>query len=169
MAAVVGVEIGNFLHVVAATLGLSAILATSALAFSAVKWLGVVYLVAVGIRTLAMPPGELTLETSHSSMRRAMTRGVVINALNPKVALFFLSFLPQFVDPGTGSPAMQTFVLGLTFVAMGCLTDSLYALVVSGARARLMRGRGTTFVRRYVTGVTYLVLGFAASTAARPR
>ena len=169
ISAVVGVEIGNFLHVVAATLGLSAILATSAAAFSAVKWLGVAYLMFVGVRTLATTPPELSIEASHASARGALTRGIVINALNPKVALFFLSFLPQFVDDGSGTPALQTFVLGLTFVALGCLTDSLYALIVSGARTRLLRGRGSTFVRRYVTGVTYLVLGVAASTAARPR
>jgi threonine/homoserine/homoserine lactone efflux protein len=108
LAAVVGIEVGNFLYVVAATVGISAILATSALAFSAVKWLGVAYLVVVGIRTLATIPGELNVETSHTSARRAMTSGVIINALNPKVALFFLSFLPQFVDPGNGSPALQT-------------------------------------------------------------
>lgn len=169
MAAVAGVEIGNFLHVVAATLGLSAILATSATAFSAVKWLGVAYLVTVGVRTLATIPPDLSIEQSHASARSALTRGVVINALNPKVALFFLSFLPQFVDDHTGSPALQTFVLGLTFVTLGCVTDSLYALIVSGARTRLVRGRGSTFVRRYVTGATYVALGIVASTAARPR
>lgn len=169
MAAVVGVEIGNFLHVVAATLGLSAILATSAAAFSAVKWLGVAYLVFVGIRTLATTPPELSIEASHATARGALTRGIVINALNPKVALFFLSFLPQFVVDGAGAPALQTFVLGLTFVGLGCVTDSVYALIVSGARARLLRGRGSNFVRRYVTGVTYVALGLVASTAARPR
>jgi threonine/homoserine/homoserine lactone efflux protein len=98
-----------------------------------------------------------------------ITQGLIINALNPKVALFFLSFLPQFVNDQAASPAFQTFVLGLVFVGLGCITDSLYALAVAGARSRLVRGRGATFVRRYVSGFTYLVLGLAASTAARPR
>jgi len=169
MAAVVGVEVGNFLHVVAATVGLSAVLATSATAFATVKWLGVTYLLVVGMRTLVTTPDDLTIEPTHASFRRAMTQGIVINALNPKVALFFLSFLPQFVNEQTGTPALQTFLLGVVFVLLGCVTDSLYALAASGARSRLMRGRGSVFVRRYISGFTYLLLGIAASTAVRPR
>lgn len=169
LAAVAGVEIGNFLHVVAATVGLSAILATSATAFAAVKWLGVAYLLVVGMRTLVTTPDDLTIEPTHTSLRRAMTQGIVINALNPKVALFFLSFLPQFVNDQAGAPALQTFVLGIVFVGLGCVTDSLYALAASSARSRLIRGRGSVFVRRYISGFTYLLLGLAASTAARPR
>lgn len=169
LAAVVGVELGNFFHVVAATVGLSAIVATSATAFGAIKWLGVAYLVFVGVHTLSTAPDDLTLESMHGSSRQAMTQGFIINALNPKVALFFLSFLPQFIDEQSSSPAVQTFILGLVFVGLGCVTDSLYALAVAGARSRLVRGRGATFVRRYVSGCTYLVLGLAASTAARPR
>ena len=168
-AAVAGVETGNFLHVVAATVGLSAILATSATAFAAVKWLGVAYLFVIGIRTLATTPDDLSLEPTHASFRRALTQGIVINALNPKVALFFLSFLPQFIDEQTGTPALQTFALGIVFVALGCLTDSLYALAASGARDQLMRRRGALFMRRYVSGLTYLLLSVAASTVARPR
>ena len=165
LTAVAGIELGSFVHVVAATVGLSAILATSAVAFSVLKWLGVAYLVYVGIRTLSTSPARLEADVAPTTRRRAFGQGILVQVLNPKVALFFLSFLPQFIDPGRGPAWAQSLVLGTLFFALACLFDSCYALAASALRSVLVRGRGVTFVRRWIAGGAYLVLGAVASTA----
>ncbi|MEY4175609.1 MAG: hypothetical protein RI900_2774 [Actinomycetota bacterium] len=165
LAAVAGVTLGNLTHAVAAAVGLSAVLATSASAFTAVKWLGAAYLVWVGVRTLLQPPAALDSDRPGISTRRAFRRGVVVNILNPKVALFFLSFLPQFVHPDDGRPALQALVLGLVFVLMGACTDSTYSLLSSSLRDVLLRGRALPFVQRWVAGTVFVVLGALAATA----
>ncbi|NCZ93730.1 MAG: LysE family translocator, partial [Actinobacteria bacterium] len=138
LAGVAGLEIGNFMHVIAATLGLSAIIAASATAFSTVKWAGALYLVFVGIRTLLSKPTPPDARSTSATARKAFTQGIIVNTLNPKVALFFLSYLPQFIDPDRGSPALQSFVLGSIFVALGCCSDATYALTASALRDRLL-------------------------------
>ena len=95
LAAVAGLELGNFVHVIAATVGLSAILATSATAFNIVKLLGASYLILVGIRTLLRHPQQIASDSTSVSLRRSFTQGIIVNTLNPKVALFFLSYLHQ--------------------------------------------------------------------------
>ena len=124
------------MHVLAATVGLSAILATSAAAFNVVKWLGAAYLIGVGIKTLLTRPEKLDDGVARTSYRRAFTQGFVIATLNPKVALFFLSFLPQFIDPDRGAAWVQSLVLGTLFVILGGITDSTWALVASAVRER---------------------------------
>ena len=99
LAGVAGLEIGNLMHVIAATLGLSAIIAASATAFSTVKWAGALYLIYVGVRTLATKPTPPAATSASATARKAFRQGIIVNTLNPKVALFFLSFLPQFIDP----------------------------------------------------------------------
>src|SRR4051812_36441562 len=94
LAAVAGLTTGNLVHALAAAAGLSAVLATSATAFDTVKWLGAAYLLWVGVRTLMKPAPAIDTEQPGVSSRRSFTQGVVVNILNPKVALFFLSFLP---------------------------------------------------------------------------
>jgi threonine/homoserine/homoserine lactone efflux protein len=165
LTAVAGIELGSFLHVVAATVGLSAILATSAVAFSLLKWLGVAYLVSIGIRTLRTRPVPLAAELVPTTRRRAFGQGILVQVLNPKVALFFLSFLPQFIDPERGPAWTQSLILGTVFFVLACVLDGCYALAASALRTVLLRGRGVAFVRRWVAGVTYLVLGALASTA----
>ncbi len=165
LAAVAGVELGTFVHVLAATAGLSAVLASSAAAFNTVKWLGAVYLIFVGARTLTRRPPALDTDRPGVSRRRAFHQGVVVNVLNPKVALFFLSFLPQFIHPDRGHPAAQAFVLGLEFVVIACLSDGLYAIVASGLRDVLMRSRSLPFVQRYVAGTVFIGLGVVAAGA----
>jgi threonine/homoserine/homoserine lactone efflux protein len=167
LASVAGLELGNFFHVLAASAGLSAVLATSATAFTVVKWIGAVYLIAVGVRTLATRPDQLTGDASHTTWRRAFTQGVVINVLNPKVALFFLSFLPQFVDPDRGPAWVQSLVLGSLFVLLGCVTDGAWAFVASGVRHLLLRGRAMPFIRRWISGSTFVSLGVVAARAQR--
>jgi threonine/homoserine/homoserine lactone efflux protein len=164
-ASVAGLEIGSFVHVVAATAGLSAILATSATAFSVVKWLGAGYLVVVGLRTLATRPPTLGSGGVSVSRRRAFTQGVIVNALNPKVALFFLSFLPQFIDPDRGPAWVQSLALGAMFTVLGFVIDGGWATLAGSVRHLLMRGRAQAVVRRYVSGSMFVALGLVAARA----
>ncbi|MEY3166981.1 MAG: hypothetical protein RLZZ343_784, partial [Actinomycetota bacterium] len=159
LAAVAGLELGNFVHVIAATVGLSAILATSATAFNIVKLLGASYLIFVGIRTLLRQPQQIASDSTSVSLRRSFTQGIIVNTLNPKVALFFLSYLPQFIDADKGAAWSQALVLGSTFVFIGCLTDGMYALTASALRGVLLKGRTLPFVQRYVAGTVFIALG----------
>jgi threonine/homoserine/homoserine lactone efflux protein len=165
LAAVAGVQLGTFVHVLAATAGLSAVLASSAAAFNTVKWMGAAYLIFVGVRTLMTRPPAFDTVRRGVSRRRAFHQGVVVNMLNPKVALFFLSFLPQFIHAERGHPTAQAFLLGLEFVVIACLSDGLYAIVASGLRDMLMRGRSLPFVQRYVAGTVLIGLGVVAAGA----
>jgi threonine/homoserine/homoserine lactone efflux protein len=167
LAAVAGLEIGNFVHVVAATLGLSAVIAASATAFGVVKWIGAGYLVFIGLRTLARKPQTIEAHKSSLSRGKSFTQGIIVNTFNPKVALFFLSFLPQFIDEKSGSAAMQSLVLGSLFVAIGLCTDGLYAILASALRTTLLRGKSLPFVQRYVAGSVFIALGLIASTTRR--
>jgi threonine/homoserine/homoserine lactone efflux protein len=165
LAAVAGLELGNLVHALAAAAGLSAVLSTSATAFNAVKWLGAGYLIFVGTKTLIRRPKPVTTDRAATSHRRAFGQGVVVNILNPKVALFFLSFLPQFIHPDQGGSGRQALALGIMFVLIGCITDSVYSLVASSLRGVLVRGRGLPFVQRYVAGTVFIGLGLVAATA----
>lgn len=164
-ASVAGLGLGNFVHVVAATAGLSAILATSATAFTIVKWLGAGYLLLVGIKTLTTRPATLGSGGVSITRRRAFGQGVVVNTLNPKVALFFLSFLPQFIDPSRGPAWVQSLVLGTVFTLLGCLVDGSWAVLADTVRHLLVRGRTQAFVRRYVSGTMFVGLGVVAARA----
>ncbi|MBN9411914.1 MAG: LysE family translocator [Burkholderiales bacterium] len=123
VAAALGVISGCFVHIFAATVGVSALIAASATAFTVLKWVGAAYLVWSGIRMLmARPqpvdaPGAADAAGATDTWRAAFARGFLTNALNPKVALFFLAFLPQFIAPGAGHPQLAFFLLGLLFTA----------------------------------------------------
>ena len=166
LSAVAGLELGNLVHAIAASAGLSAVLATSATAFNTVKWLGAGYLVFVGVRTLLTRTSAVATESTSVSRRRTFVQGIVVNTLNPKVALFFLSYLPQFIDPDKGAAWSQALVLGITFVLIGCVTDGLYALTASALRDKLLSGRTLPFVQRYVAGTVFIGLGVVAATTA---
>lgn len=167
LAAVAGLEIGNFVHVIAATLGLSAVIAASAAAFGIVKWIGAGYLVYTGFRTLLRKPTTFDQDQKSLSRRKSFTQGIIVNTFNPKVALFFLSFLPQFIDTDRGSTALQSLILGSLFVILGMLSDGLYAILASALRAPLLRGKSLPFVQRYVAGSVFVLLGVVASTTRR--
>ena len=159
-------ESGNSVHVLAATLGLSAILMSSALAFSIVKYLGAAYLIYLGIRRLlARDQAHEIARVQPQSLRRIYSQGVLVATLNPKTALFFLAFLPQFVDLSAGSVALQLLMLGGTFVAMAIVTDSLYALLASTAGGWLKRNRSFLRADRYLVGSVYIGLGVTAAFA----
>ena len=167
LAAVAGLEIGNFMHVVAATLGLSAVIAASATAFGVVKWIGAGYLIYTGIRTLSRKPAAFNEEQKTLSRRKSFTQGIFVNTFNPKVALFFLSFLPQFIETEKGSAAVQSLILGSTFVLLGMCSDGLYAILASALRGPLLRGKSLPFVQRYVAGSVFVLLGVIAASTKR--
>jgi threonine/homoserine/homoserine lactone efflux protein len=161
---VLSIESGNSVHVLAATLGLSAILMSSALAFSIVKYLGAAYLIYLGIRRLlAREQGHKIARVQRQSLRRIYSQGVLVAALNPKTALFFLAFLPQFVDPSAGSVTLQLLMLGGTFVVMAIVTDSMYALLASTAGGWLKRNQSFLRADRYLVGSVYIGLGVTAA------
>lgn len=161
---VLSIETGNSLHVLAATLGLSAILMSSALAFSIVKYLGAAYLIYLGVRRLlARDQSHEIASFQNQSLRRIFSQGVVVATLNPKTALFFLAFLPQFVDPSTGSVTLQLLTLGGLFVMMAIVTDSMYALLASTAGGWLKRNRSFLRADRYIVGSVYIGLGVTAA------
>ena len=123
--------------------------------------------VAVGIAREGLTRKPATIDSSTKSMTKmqAFRQGFVINTLNPKIALFFLSFLPQFIDQNKGSNAVQALMLGTLFVICGFITDGLYALTASSLREILVKGKTLPFVQRYIAGVVFIGLGLVASLA----
>lgn len=163
---VLSIEAGNLAHVLAATLGLSAILVTSAMAFSIVKYLGAGYLIYLGLRRLfTREASHQSTIFQHMSLRHIFRQGVLVAILNPKTALFFLAFLPQFVDPSKGSVALQLLTLGCMFVLMALVTDGLYALLASSAGHWLKGTRAFLRAERYVVGSVYIGLGVTTALA----
>jgi threonine/homoserine/homoserine lactone efflux protein len=162
LASVLGIHVGTLVHLSFATLGLSAVLVSSAAAFTVVKLLGALYLVVIGIRTLlgrAGPDETDPQQRPPRRRRRDFAEGVVVNVLNPKTALFFLAFLPQFVDPAHGQAWLQILVLGLTFMLLGLITDSMWALAAGSAGETLRRSRRWAATQRYVSGSVFVGLG----------
>ena len=159
-----GIAVGALFHVAAATLGLSALLVSSASAFQFVKYAGAAYLIYLGIRTFrGGDTAALGPSRERIGLRRVFGQGVLVNLLNPKTALFFLAFLPQFVDPSRGHATLQIFELGVLFALMGWMSDSVWALV-SGTFAEHIRGsvrlRST---QRKVSGGALIALGLASA------
>jgi threonine/homoserine/homoserine lactone efflux protein len=159
-----GVQAGALVHVAAAAAGLSALLVRSSAAFDAVKYAGAAYLVFLGVRRLLgrdeSEPGRVRRERS---LWRLFGQGVVVNVLNPKTALFFFAFLPQFVDVDRGSVALQIATLGLLFILLAIVSDGLYALA-AGSAAGWLRGRpGFARGERLATGSVLVGLGVLAA------
>ncbi|MUK91907.1 LysE family translocator [Aliivibrio fischeri] len=169
MKAAVGLGVGYFIHTLAACLGLSAIILSSALAFSVVKWLGAAYLVYLGIQSLiSMWRGgnKIVVSESIETNRNVFVQGVIVSVLNPKVALFFLSFLPQFIDTSTGSASIQLLMLGLLFSALATVCNILYASVGSWVFSRPNSERYS----RTLEGVSgILLIGLAGKVAISER
>lgn len=167
LASVCGIVTGTLAHVLAATLGLSALLASSALAFDVVKYAGAAYLVYLGARRILGPSVAPAARSAlpRRTLRRLYRDGFVVNLLNPKTALFFLAFLPQFVDPARGAVAFQVAFLGLLFAFMGLVSDGLYALAAGTAGQWFKRNASALRFERYVTGGVFIGLGAAAAFA----
>ena len=157
---VLGVETANFFHASAAALGLSAILLSSALAFDIVKYLGAAYLIYLGIRKIVARENEAKTEVGQpESLSRIYSQGFVVNLFNPKTALFFFAFLPQFVNTSNGNITLQIFLLGIMFVVMAVITDSAYAIISSSIANQLNANQNFARNQRYFTGLIYIGLG----------
>ncbi len=167
-----GVGLGNSVHVIAAAIGLSALLASSALMFSVVKYLGAAYLVYLGIRRLMSTDEQRALRSPRRGLRRGIAEGALVAVLNPKTAIFFLAFLPQFVTVSPTAPPIwqQTLLLGLLFVIMGAGTDSTYAVAAGSASTWLKRRSRLRRSGRYLSGGVFIALGVTtAMTGSRAR
>jgi threonine/homoserine/homoserine lactone efflux protein len=165
LASVLGIHTGTLVHIAAATAGLSALILSSAVAFTAVKVAGAIYLVGLGLWTLLSGHAEVDIAVGERRLRRVFAQGIVVNVLNPKTALFFLAFLPQFVDPNAPHPALQIAFLGILFAVLGLVTDSIWALVAGTASGLLRSSRRFLRAQRYVAGSVYIGLGVATALA----
>ena len=166
LASAAGVASGGLVHVAAATVGLSALIASSATAFTVVKLVGAVYLIVVGLRRIAGRDDSEQVQALPAPMSRIYRQGVIVNVFNPKTALFFLAFLPQFVDRGASVPP-QVALLGLTFAAIAFASDCSYALLADLLAGRMRRsGRGAR-ARRFLSGGIFVALGATAAAAHR--
>jgi threonine/homoserine/homoserine lactone efflux protein len=170
LVSVIGIHLGTIVHITAAALGISALLVSSAFAFAVVKYLGAAYLIWMGLRTLLSKDINVSaeaLKVEAKSLHRAFRDGFVVNLFNPKTAIFFLSFLPQFVDPAKGAVHLQILILGLTFMGLGMLTDGMYALLAGAAGDVLRRSRPLQRLLRWFSGASFIGLGVTAAMVSR--
>jgi threonine/homoserine/homoserine lactone efflux protein len=165
-----GIATGGLVHVLAATLGLSALLVSSAMAYSVVKYAGAAYLIYLGIMKLREHPvaAGCVKHVQPASLRHIYTQGIVVQVLNPKTAIFFFAFLPQFVNPTRGPVTLQFLALGMAFTVMGLVSDSLWALTAGSAASWLQRNRIFLRHQQHVSGTVYIGLGLATAASGDP-
>jgi len=164
LVSVLGVGLGSMVHVIAAALGLSALLVQSAVAFNTVKYLGAAYLIYLGIRRLLDDEEDIAAaDGMKRTLRSIFVQGVWVNILNPKTALFFLAFLPQFVSVEAGAVGVQILFLGGLFITMGIITDGVYAIAAGGLGAWLKRRPGVVKAQRWTAGGIFISLGVATA------
>lgn len=167
-ASTAGTALGGLVHVVAGSLGISAIILASAELFAVVKFIGALYLVWLGIKTFRSASRMLSLESEPVGDKRAFRDGVLVEALNPKSAAFFFAFIPQFLDPAGASLTLQFIVLGAISVTLNTLADVVVVLMASATRTQLI-GR-PQLMRRLTqgSGVFIAGLGLSLALARRP-
>jgi threonine/homoserine/homoserine lactone efflux protein len=162
-----GVATGGLVHVAAATVGLSAVIASSATAFTTVKLVGAGYLIVVGVRRILTRREDVEVLAEPTTNRKLYAQGAVVNIFNPKTALFFLALLPQFVDTSHGSVAVQFAFLGVLFATIALASDVMYALLADLLAGKLRRSGTGAKLRRFVSGGIFIALGVTAATARR--
>ncbi len=168
IAAAVGVEIGTLVHIAAAVAGLSALLARSAVLYGMLRYVGIAYLVVLGCRAIRFPGLPEPAHGHRHDAARPLLRGVAVNVLNPKAALFFLAFFPQFMDPGR-SLALQALVLGLLLFGIALVVDLAYAVTAASIGSRLSSARRRSMMLHRATAATYLSLAvLSLVTSHRP-
>ena len=161
-----GIAVGTLVHATAAALGLSAILVSSARAFHIVQFAGALYLIFLGLRTLlSRDDAQLTSSASAHSLSRVFGQGVLVNLLNPKTALFFLAFLPQFVDTSRGHVPAQIFFLGGSFALLGLLSDSTWAMLAGTLAGRLRSSLRWRRAQKNISGGALIALGLATAVS----
>ena len=168
IAAALGITAGSVIHTFAAALGLSALLATSPYAFMAVKFAGAAYLIYIGVRALlsrasGLPGDEAA--TQADGRWPAFRQGIFSNLLNPKVALFFLALMPQFIDAGSTRKVGAFLVLGLTFVTLGVIWCLVLAIAAAKLRVAFLRRPSMANVLNKVAGAMFIALGLKLATA----
>jgi len=168
LASMAGVALGNLGNALGAAVGLAALFAISSLAFTVVKYAGAAYLVFLGLKALKRPAEVSVQPFATADWRRIFRDGFVVALLNPKTAIFFAAFLPQFMSP-SGSAIGQSVLLGATFVAIAATTDSIYALAAGAVAPRLRRTRGSGAIGRYVTASAFIGLGVFTAVAGTSR
>ncbi len=163
---VLGISTGSLLHTTAAAFGLSAILATSAIAFAIIKWIGAVYLVYLGVQMFInnSSPDDIDIATESQSLWNIYSQGILTNILNPKVALFFLALLPQFVAPASTYKMVSFFFLGCLFVTTGTLWCLFIALLAAKASSVVRSKTRLINIVRRITGVIFISLGIKLAT-----
>jgi threonine/homoserine/homoserine lactone efflux protein len=168
LASVAGVALGNLGNAVGAALGLAALFAISSAAFLVVKYAGAAYLIYLGIQAIRAPAATTERPQPRAeSMRRIFRDGFLVALLNPKTAIFFAAFLPQFMTPGAPA-AVQSVALGSLFVVIACISDTAYALAAGAVAPLLTRAGGIRAAGRYLTGCSFIGLGIlTALTSSR--
>jgi threonine/homoserine/homoserine lactone efflux protein len=168
LVSVLGIHLGTIFHILAAAAGLSALVMSSALAFAVVKYAGAGYLIWIGIQTLlAKDPQAAAPDAALPSLRRVFRDGFVVNLFNPKTAIFFLAFLPQFIAPERGGVFWQILILGFTFMGLGILSDGAFALAAGTAGDFLRRNRRFLRCQRWLAGTSFCGLGVTAALVSR--
>jgi len=169
LVSVAGIGLGTLGHVAAATLGVSALVASSATLFTLVKVAGAAFLVWMGVqRILGRAETAARASAPRARLGAVFRQGALVNLLNPKTAFFFLAFLPQFVDPAR-AVGPQLLTLGLVFTALAVVSDSLFAVLAGGVHRWLRAGHAPQFVRaqRYLSGGVFIALGVSAALTRR--
>jgi len=168
LASVAGVALGNLGNAIGASLGLAAIFAVSSLAFTVVKYAGALYLVYLGVQALRAPPATTAPDAplTREDLGRIFRDGFVVALFNPKTAIFFAAFLPQFIG-GAQMAFAQSIALGVIFVLLAAITDSIYALTAGSVRPWLQRAKGATALGRYVSGAAFIGLGLLTALSSQ--
>ncbi|MGX9707430.1 LysE family translocator [Laceyella tengchongensis] len=165
LVSVLGVSLGGAVHVLAGAIGVSAILMTSATAFNIVKYLGAAYLIYLGCKTL-FSTADLTASEKQSGTRKTACKifceSALVEIMNPKTALFFLAFFPQFISPSAGSVTVQFVLLGTIFVILALISDGLYAILAASIMKRI---QVSSRMQNRITGYLYLALGIFSTFA----
>jgi threonine/homoserine/homoserine lactone efflux protein len=170
LVSMLGIQVGGLVHVAAAAVGLSALVVHSAVAFSVVKYAGATYLVFLGVRRLLGRDARAREGVlQERRLRSLFAQGIVVNVLNPKTALFFFAFLPQFVDVSRGNVAFQILVLGFVFIGLAVLSDGAYAIAAGSAAGWLNARRGFSRAERYVSGAVLVGLGLVTALSGAHR
>lgn len=155
-----GIQLGLVFHILLAAFGLSAILMTSAIAFQVMKYIGAAYLIYLGIQTIRDKKGiNFNIQENTVNMRKAFWQGAITNIFNPKMALFFLTFLPQFINPSIGSSFLQFVFLGVIFGILGLIFDISVSLIASSLKNFLTKNKTAMQWQKNISGITLIGLG----------
>lgn len=168
LVSVLGVTLGGSIHVLAGALGVSAILMTSVTAFHIVKYLGAAYLIYLGCKTLLFSSNSTTSEIPKSprkKLTKILYQSMLVEIMNPKTALFFLAFFPQFISTSAGSVPVQFLLLGTIFIILAFISDGLYALLSANIRNRMIGSKDSSKLINQITGYLYIVLGVFSAFA----